>query len=233
MVECSINDPKWVNQIESLFQKSNFIFFTTQTSGDMLLLSNKLSEMGLDEINIRPMNTGGLADFQPTISREELRRYGLQSYAIDHITGPEPVLAALCYDLRLHQAAISDRESTNEEYDRLMNSPIDTWITSKSIHKVTRRREYGPSATSTQVRDIRPAAIWTDQPVDVSAKRDLQENIEEWGQDVRQYEQKVKDLQSQLLRLREQKEEKSGEIVSFASRDPLMLPLMRSPENNG
>lgn len=103
----------------------------------------------------------------------------------------------------------------------LVNSPIDAWVTSKSSYKIIRRREYGPGATSAQVRDTRPGTIWTDQPVDIGAKRDLQDNIEGWGEEVRKYEQEIRDLQAQLARLREQIEDKAAEVV----RDPVFIAI--------
>ena len=213
MIECSITEPKWLDNIESLFQKSNFITFTVQTRNDFATLNNKLhGELRLSEINIRTM-TGSLDEFRPPVSREDLQRYGLESYAIDYFNGPEPVLAMLCSELRLHAAALGIRDTTPQQYDMIMNSPIDLWITSKSNYRILRRREYGPSATSAQVRDVRKATIWTDQPVDANAKQELLENIEGWSQEVQSYEQQVKDLQTQLVRMREQIQDKDAEIV--------------------
>lgn len=109
----------------------------------------------------------------------------------------------------------------------LINSPIDQWITSKSTYRIIRRREYGPSATSAQVREIRKGTVWTDQPVDIGAKRDLQENIEGWGQEVQSYEQEILDLQAQLVRLREQIEDKAAEIVGFYNYDCMFCVTYR------
>ena len=218
MVECSITDPKWVDIIEALFNKSNAITFTAQTKNDFETLNNKLhGELKLSEIHTRTM-TGNLNEFRPSVSREDLQRYGLEGYAIDYFAGPEKILAMLCADMRLHVAAIGTRDTTPQQYDMLTNSPIDLWVTSKSHYRIVRRREYGPSATSAQVRDIKKASIWTDQPVDVGAKQELQENIEGWGLEVKSYEQKVKDLQTQLVRMREQIQDKDAEIVCYTSR---------------
>ena len=218
MVECSITDPGYVDTIESLFQQSNFLSFTAQTRKDFATLDNKIrGELQWDRITIRTMS-GSLANFRPSVAHEELQRYGLDGYALDFITGPEPVLAMLCADIKIHAAAIGKQDTTPQQYDMLVNSPIDTWVTSKSSYRILRRREYGPSATTAQVRDVRKAVIWTDQPVDISAKRDLQENIEGWGEEVRSYEQQVKELQNQLVRMREQIQEKDAEIVRYDSR---------------
>lgn len=220
MLECSITTPKWIDQIESLFQLSNFTSFTVQTRSDFATLNNKLhGELNFGHINMKTMD-GRLENFRPTVSREDLQRYGLDGgYALDHLTGPEPVLAMLAYDLKLHVAGLGTQDTTPQQYDMLVNSPIDTWITSKSTYKIIRRREYGPGATSAQVREVRKGTVWTDQPVDIGAKRDLQENIEGWGQEVQSYEKEIQDLQAQLIRMREQIEDKAAEIVGSLTVD--------------
>jgi len=228
MLECSITEPKWVDQVESLFQISNFTCFTVQTRNDFATLNNKLhGELKLGNLNMRTMD-GKLDNFRSSVSREDLKRYGLDGgYALDCLTGPEPVLAMLAYELKLHTAALGNRDTTPQEYDMLINSPIDQWITSKSTYRIIRRREYGPSATSAQVREIRKGTVWTDQPVDIGAKRDLQENIEGWGQEVQSYEQEIRDLQAQLVRLREQIEDKAAEIVGFYNYDCMFCVTYR------
>jgi hypothetical protein len=222
MLECSITNPKWIDQIESLFQLSNFTCFTVQTKNDFATLNNKLhGELKFGHINMRTMD-GKLENFRSTVSREDLQRYGLDGgYALDYLTGPEPVLAMLAFDLKLHIAALGTHDTTPQQYDMLVNSPIDLWITSKSSYRIIRRREYGPSATSAQVREVRKGTVWTDQPVDIGAKRDLQENIEGWNHEVQSYEKEIQDLQAQLVRKREQIEDKAAEIVgSFTTNCP-------------
>lgn len=217
MIECSITDQRWADQIESLFQESNYTTFTAQTKNDFATLSIKLhDELKLSRLTLRTM-TGSLDEFRPPVNREDLHRYGLDSYAIDYFSGPEAVLAMLCADLRLHAAALGKQDTTPQQYDLLMNSPIDLWVTNKSSYRIMRRREYGPSATTAQVRDTRKASIWTDQPVDIGAKRELQENIEGWGEEVKAYEQQIRDLQTQLVRMREQIQDKDAETVRYNS----------------
>src|SRR5204862_7271340 len=53
IVECSIKDPRYVDAIESLFQRNDFIAFTCQTKNDFKTLSDQLyGSMKLAEINI-------------------------------------------------------------------------------------------------------------------------------------------------------------------------------------
>lgn len=159
-------------------------------------------ELKLSNVNTRPM-TGRLDEFRPPVTMEELQRYGLEGWALDCLDGPEPVLAMLAYELKLHATAISSRDSTSREYDEIQRSVIDSWVTSKSTYRMVRRKEYGPSATTATVRDIRKAQRWTDQPVDMSAKTRLQEDIQGWTEEIASLEQQNRELQVEIIAIRE------------------------------
>lgn len=205
IVECAVTDPKYVDLIETLFQKSNLLSFTVQTDNDFKKLSDEVhGRLRLSEINIKTMR-GRLDEFRPPVSLEEMKRYGFEGWALDYITGPEPALAGLCYDVKLHLTAVSIRDTTSQQYELLQNSSIESWVTSKSSYKIIRRREYGPSATTTQVRDTRKATIWTDKPVDLRAKQELLENIEGWDEEVLAHRRDFDEIQKVIVGLREKK----------------------------
>ena len=170
-------------------------------------------ELHLDNVNIRTVPYG-LDEFPPPFASHELQRFGLEGWALDCIDGPETVMAMLAYEVRLHATAIGSRDTTQQQYDMLQNSGIDNWITNKFSYRIVRRREYGPSATSAQVRDIRKAMMWTNQPVDMSAKRDLQENIHGWTEEKDALEQKNRELNAEISGLRELITEKKKKHVS-------------------
>lgn len=208
LVECSVKDPKYVDVIEAAFSKTDFICFTVQTRADFNTLHKTLhGEMRLSEINIRTM-TGSLKNFGPPVSQHELGRYGLEGWALDFMDGPEPVLAMLCSDgPRLQQTAVGLHDTTTQQYELLQNSPIACWVSRKSIYKVNRRREYGPGATSTTVRDVRKARWWTEQPVDMNAKRILQENIAGWREEVDAFHGDFQKMRGRIAELKKMKDE--------------------------
>ena len=203
IVECSIKDPRYVDVVEALFSKADFTAFTVQTKADYKKLAHQLHQnMKLFAITIRTM-TGTLGNFRPPIGNEELSRYGVDGWALDYVNGPEPVLAMLCYEgPKLQSNAVALRDITNEQYEMLQNSPVQTWVTRKSVYRITRRREYGPGAVSGSVRDTPSAAVWTDQPVDLTAKRELQENIAGWEDEVQAIRAKIEELRVQLAQLK-------------------------------
>lgn len=184
IVECTIKDPRYVDHVESLFQKGVMTSFTVQTKDDFKKLSDQgIARMGLREVNIRTVDYG-LDSFRPPVSTEQMKQYGFEGWALDYINGPEPVLAMLCAEAHIHEAGVALRDTTPQQFGSLQNSSIQSWVTSKSTYRITRRREYGPSAMATLVKNIRRAVVWTDQPVDLTAKRELQENIQGWTEEV-------------------------------------------------
>ena len=212
MVECSVTDPKYVDQIETLLQRGQMLMITCQTKNDFKKLGDILHDrMHLAEINMQHM-TGTLADFLPPIDRDQLGRYGLTGWALDYISGPEPVMAMLCANVRLERTGVGDQDTTPEQFELLQNGPIENWVTKRSSYKIVRRREYGPSATSTNVRDVRRAQVWTNQPIDIRAKRDLQENIEGWTGEITEFQSQVATAQKEIEELRDTVRETQDEV---------------------
>lgn len=226
VVECSVTDPRYVDMIETLFQKTIFLSFTVQSNHDFKKLQTQAHDrMGLSEVNIKVMPKG-VGDFPPPIGPDELKRYGFEGWAIDYLRGPEAVLAMLCYDLRIHRTAVMIKDTSTQQFEQLQNSPIDSWLTSKSSYNIVRRREYGPSATSTRVREVRRATVWTDQPVDLAAKRELQENIHGWGEEVTAFQAKNAEAQTEIDSVRGNIRHKDQEIVCVLIRTGVRRGLL-------
>ena len=202
IVECTVTDPKYVDHIESLFARNLMTSFTVQTNSDFRKLSDQAHDrMRLTEIDIKTV-PAGLDRFHPPVSAEQMKRFGLEGWALDYLKGPEPVLAMLCEEAHIHKAGLALRDTTPQQFELLQNSPIQSWVTSKSAYRITRRREYGPSATSTLVKPIRRANVWTDQPVDLTAKRELQENIQGWTEEVASFQAEIDEDQKKILAYR-------------------------------
>lgn len=216
IVECSIKDPKFVDQIESLFQKGIALSFTVQTKNDFKKFSDFVARMRLTEIYFETM-IGGLDNFRSPLGEDEMQRYGFEGMALDYMNGPEPVLAMLCYKLNLHRMGVSSRDTSAQQYKLLENSPIQTWVTSRSTYKIQRRREYGPGAVSTQVQPIKRAVIWTDQPVDLTAKRELQENIQGWNEEIDALKASVAEAQKTIEEYRDSMNKASEEEKDLAA----------------
>ena len=176
--------------------------FTVQTRNDFKKLSNIAESQRLSEINIKTMEAS-LEAFQPSVSLVEMRRFGFDNWALDLLDGPEKVLAMLCAEVHIHATGVAMRDTSTQQFEMLHNSPISAWVTSKSSYKISRRREYGPGATSTQVKAVRRATVWTEQPVDLTAKRRLQGDIAGLNEEVEACNTEIKGAQTRIVAWRE------------------------------
>jgi chromosome segregation ATPase len=177
ILECSVKDLRYADMVESLFQSNDFLSITTQTKADFRKLSSYLYDgMKMSDINIKT-STGSLDSWRSPVHKEQLQDYGLDGYAIDFLSGPEPVLAMLCDSVRLNEAGVGLRDVSEEQYNKLLNSRIGTWATGGHNYRVQRRAQYGAGATSTTTRNTRRAQVWVHQPIDTAAKSTVQERI--------------------------------------------------------
>ncbi|OJD18472.1 hypothetical protein AJ78_01528 [Emergomyces pasteurianus Ep9510] len=184
LVECSVKDPIYVDAMESLFQRTDYLTITVQCLPDFRMLQRVLfGEMKLHDFSLKTSSVV-LSDLRTPITDEELRALGFDCWAKDLLSGPEPVVAMLCSENRLNQTPIARRDITDEEYTRMTNSPISNWVTGRQSYQVIRRREYGPSAISTRVRPLRPAQYWTNQPVDLSTRSGIENIVNELQKEV-------------------------------------------------
>ncbi len=198
MVVCSVSDPRYVDLIEALIQRNVLLSFTAQTRNDFKKLSNIAHDkLNLAEINIKTMEAG-LDVFRPPGGPGAMKQFGFEGWALDYLQGPEPVLAMLCADSKIHETGVSMRDTTSQQFNMLQDSSIQTWVTRKSVYRISRRREYGPGATSTTVKDTRRAQVWTDQPVDLTAKRELQERIRDLEEEVKSFGEEISGMNTRI-----------------------------------
>jgi len=203
IVECSVKDARYVDALEAIFQKSDLLSITAQTRADFKKLSDLLyRNMKLADINLKCQTTSLAQEMQrrPNISDQQMKQCGLDGWALDFIEGPEPVLAMLCSSANLQAVGIALKDVSDAQYNLIMENRIGSWASGRLVYKTTRRAEYGASATSTATRAIRPAQIWTDQPVDASARRAVERKIEE-------FKKEFEDMKAQMGALRERAEE--------------------------
>ncbi|PLB49249.1 P-loop containing nucleoside triphosphate hydrolase protein [Aspergillus steynii IBT 23096] len=201
IVECSIKDPKYADAVESLLQKTDFTAFTTQSRNDFRTLQRSLNmEMRLHDISIKTSSVP-LENFQPPVSGEEIQKMGFDGWAKDFLNGPDPILSVLCSENRLHQTPVTLRDISDEEFSRMENGSISSWVAGKQSYQVSRRREYGPSATSTRVRQVRPARVWTSQPVDTMAKQDLIQAVSALKEELRDLQQRMETEKANLTEM--------------------------------
>ena len=225
MVTCSITDPKYADAVESLFQKSDFLSFTVQSRKDFRTLQKAvIEELGLWDINMRTCALP-LESLKPPYSTQELQSRGFDGWAKDFLRGPPPVIAMLCSENRLHQTPVCLRDISDDTYASMEQGPISSWVAGPNYYLVTRRREYGPDAQSTRVKQIKPAQVWTSQPVDASLKQQYQDAIQSCSDKKAVLERKMQEEKEALAELRKSFERVDGEMVHNIFTRLLVFPL--------
>jgi hypothetical protein len=220
IVTCSITDPKFADAVESLFQKSDFTSFTTQTRNDFRTLQRALSgELRLHDVSIRTCSIS-LDSMRAPMPDDQIRRMGFDGWAKDFLTGPEPVIAMLCSEKSLHSTPIGLGDIPEEVFNQLQNGTLSSWVSGQNNFQVNRRKEYGPSATSTRVRQIKPAQVWTSRPVDVSHRRQYQENIDLWREQLKDIQDKLQSEKATMEKIRQDHDRIDQETV-FTPLPPL------------
>ncbi|TAQ88168.1 hypothetical protein B7494_g3479 [Chlorociboria aeruginascens] len=217
MITCSIKDPRYIDVIESLFQTNNFLTITAQTKADFNKLNHQLLEvMRLSHVTLRS-TPDLLSDLESSgISSQDFQRYGFDAWALDLIDGPETVLAMLCDNAHINKTPVSIREMSEAQYNMaVQNDALSKWACGKTSYSVSRRREYGPSAMSTMTRSIRPAQAWTDQPVDNTEKRRLEERLKSLTEEFESLKEQSKPIKDKMESLKEQAVQKQEVIVAL------------------
>ncbi|KAH7176560.1 hypothetical protein EDB81DRAFT_42794 [Dactylonectria macrodidyma] len=177
MISCSIKDERYSDQVQALLQADDFTCFTAQTKGDYKRLTDQFyREMSLSVV-IRtcahPLNA-----FRSPVEADEAKALGLDGFAIDFLEGPDPVLAMLCAEKRLHQSGVSLADHNDAQYDRLVQGgKVNQWAAGRQSYSVRRRKEYGPQAMTTITKSIQPGRFWTSQPVDNQEKAELHRKL--------------------------------------------------------
>lgn len=218
MIECNIPDTRYVDMVESLFQRTMMLAFTVQSKNDFAKLSSVAHEqLGLSDIQIKTMSFG-LDQFQSSLlSREKLQSLGFDAWAIDLMEGPAPIKAMLCGENRFHETAVGLKDISSAQYEQVKDTALTSWVTRKSSYRIARRREYGDSAVSTAIRQIMPAKIWTEQAIDTGDKQQLLQDLRSLEDDKQGLEAEAADIKKSIVEGLRLYEAAMGEAVRYPS----------------
>ncbi|KAI3396324.1 hypothetical protein diail_12290 [Diaporthe ilicicola] len=207
MLTCSVKDKRYSNHVQSLLQRDDFLCFTAQSRNDHKLLTDQFFANMKIAITVRTVTTD-LSSFRPPVPKENLGALGLDGYALDFVEGPEPVLAMLCAEKRLHLTGVALKDISEEQYQKINEDEVfNSFAAGNTMYRITRRREYGPGATSTMSRAIRPGTYWTDEPLDMAAKNELEQRLQQCETDFAEMKRKNEEYRAKTAALKEKIEE--------------------------
>ncbi|RAK96747.1 DNA repair ATPase SMC5 [Aspergillus ibericus CBS 121593] len=203
VITCSVKDPKYADAVEAILGRTDLLAFTTQTRNDFRKLQRALCiDQKLSDVAIRtcsdPLDTQ-----RRLISDDEMRRHGFERLARDCISGPDVVISMLCNETRLDKTPIRGAGISSAELDRLKASRIESWVAGKGIYLITRRREYGPNACNTRQLPVKPARVFTSQPVDVSERQQLTQRVRALKDEIQEVQDQIDSERTRLQQLGE------------------------------
>ncbi|TWU77063.1 Structural maintenance of chromosomes protein 5 [Metarhizium rileyi] len=215
MISCSVKDERYSDQIQALLQGDDFTCFTAQTKNDYKKLTDQLYRVMSLSVVVRTCSNPRSA-FKAPVDRAELAELGLDGFAIDYLEGPEPVLAMLCSEKRLHMSGVALNEHSEQAYEKLINSgKVNQWATGRQTFSIRRRREYGPQAMTTITKNIQIGRFWTSQPVDMQEKKELERRLDEIYSERSTLKEAHDKLQLKLDAIEERKKEVAEKITAL------------------
>ncbi|KAL8387282.1 hypothetical protein RB595_010025 [Gaeumannomyces hyphopodioides] len=214
-LSCAIKDQAYSDLVQSLLQNDDYLCFVTQCKEDHTKLSDQFYRtMGLS-VSIRTCSSP-LDSFRSPMSSNDIRRLGLDGFAIDYLDGPEPVLAMLCADKGLHKFGVGRRDITEQQYDRLIQTEsIGSFAAGGVSYRTTRRAEYGPQAVSTTTSQIRQGMFWTNRPVDSAEQQRLKNEYNEVMADLKTLGEQKSRLESERAAAEERKKVLNDEMKTL------------------
>ena len=216
IVSCSIKDPKYADLVETLLQQNDFLAITAQTSSDWTKLRRQFFEvMNLGEVTIKRPDRPLSGWQRPVLSQSDMQGFGFDCWALDLVDGPEAVLSMLCESVRLNATAISLSDVSESQHNMIVESgAINSWIAGRSSNRVTKRAEYGSGAVSITTRSIKLAKHWTEKPMDLSKRQEIQSKIDLLAAEFEQLRQQVQPVRNAMDRGKTEAMDAQKEVVS-------------------
>ena len=221
ILTCSLTDAKYADAVESQLRKGEMVAITCTNNDDQRLLLRKMTHK--DELNLHGIylrtSPKPLSAFAPPVQRSDLAQFGFEGYLRDYITGPDPVIAMLCDNVKLNRIAFAAKPITDQQHAAASNSPIQAWVSGREAYRITTRREYGVSSTA--VNHLKRAEFFVDQPVNSDEKLQLDQQLhalDREGQDMVSQHNEAKAGAQQLTADGQAVKEQRDELVDKEKR---------------
>lgn len=197
ILSCKITDSKYADAVESQMRFGDFVAITCTNKDDHSIFLG----LGYHGIYLRT-SPKPLSAFSPPVPNSDLAQYGFEGYLRDYVSGPDPVIAMLCDNQRLHRVAYASKGITDQQHAAASSSPIQSWVSGREVYKITTRREYGVSSTS--VNHLKKGQFFVDQPVNSDEKLQLDEQLQALNREGSQIAAQHGEAKAEVQRLTEE-----------------------------
>ena len=117
--------------------------------------------------------------------------------------------------VRLNRTAITRKDFSENEHNAVVSSgAVKSWVSGKHSYAIVGRAEYGPGATSTTTKIIGSSKYWTDQPVDSSARREMETKINDIRRGFEELKREVEPIKERMNQLKDDRTAVSKAAVS-------------------
>ncbi|XP_022091241.1 structural maintenance of chromosomes protein 5-like [Acanthaster planci] len=200
--------------IEHAIPTNDMLAFVCEDADDMELFVSLVREKQNLRINVVKSPGDPLSSFKPQKSIDDVKRWGFNHYLRDLIEAPEAVMVYLCKMHKLHNVPLGSRV-TQDSIDKVVKESGVTRFYTPDHNYIVRRSRYGNHQQSTDSNFVADARL-LNISVDMSAKRELEQNIQEIEHQLGVGQQRYKELQQRrqvlMTQDNELKEQKKGLI---------------------
>ncbi|KAK6348767.1 Structural maintenance of chromosomes protein 5 [Orbilia blumenaviensis] len=235
IVECTVTDPDYQAEVESLLGRGEKLAFTCTNKADFETLmiavygdNRNERGMGLSDVTIR-YTEKGLDEFPRIASTDEVASWGFDGLALDFISGPSEVLSMLCSSALLQRVGISKSRLSASQYQAVKSGKtMVKWVAGGISTQIRRRQDY-PGAESEIHSHIKPAEFFRVPEVDkqlIQQKRQQQAKLETEIDEIKreistrrasfkELEDRESSLSADKVALQKEKEEKQKSVAKY------------------
>ncbi|XP_052741955.1 structural maintenance of chromosomes protein 5 [Bicyclus anynana] len=151
MLQINFTDPKYAQYLEATVSARDLIAFTFECKDDMNLFSRSVRSLNMRMVNA--VHSRGAPEQSDDIRR--LSYLGFQTYLVDTIKAPDPILRFLCKQYKIHKIPIGNQHT----YDNFAKVPpnITKFFTERHIFTIRVSAYSGAKSSST--REIKRARL--------------------------------------------------------------------------
>ncbi|KAJ2161721.1 Structural maintenance of chromosomes protein 5 [Coemansia sp. RSA 552] len=153
-LEAAVQDTRYAGLVETIVTASSLRTFVAQCEADYHLFTREVNDrlkLRVDVVYIRRT----LDDFHPPQPRSVIQELGFTGYALDYVTAPAPVLAALCQRDGIHEVPLSLGSVDHERIER--DVLFKEYIADGTRYLISRGR-YGSRAATVSTQRVRQQA---------------------------------------------------------------------------
>ncbi|XP_071794397.1 structural maintenance of chromosomes protein 5-like isoform X1 [Asterias amurensis] len=173
----NVKNKEHAKYVEKAIPLNDMLAFVCEDADDMEMFVNLVRDKQKLKINVVKSPAEPLANFRPQRPIDDIKRWGFNYYLRELLEAPEAVMVYLCKMHKLHNLPLGSRV-TQENIDKVVNESNVTRFYTPDYHYSVKRSRYGNHTRSTDSNYIQDARL-LNITVDMSAKRELEQGIQE------------------------------------------------------